>query len=742
MPTSGLGTSGIVAIPIPAGGAPGFVLTKVTGDDYDFDWLAGGGGASTLQDAYDNATAVPQITVAAGDPLTIDIPAASNNIFQLRDETNATLLRVGTVDDALLELTSTTQAFRIMTMTTAQKNALTNTEGFLVYDSDLNQLQQNDGVVWTTPGAGLTTLQGAYDNSLGAVPQILLDGVPTPISIRASVAGSVLEIQDVGAANVIFEVDADPDLIVARAGITVEDPFLNAAAPNSIVFSETYTQTGAFIGGPILSNGTITTGVSTTWIWALLQESKAYLIGINPAFAAFTLFNALASIGNSGNFNLVQAIITNNGVSHRRTSAGTSTTAQNIGLNNAPNTRGLVAGAVMTKTTGDIGLNFAPTFGTVAGSTVNFGTARAVWARNIAAALFQPGAGIENLTGYIVVEVDALPFGGNVTKRALRSGLTAATNTLMIENTGGANSDFGAGGVHFDDNAPVQFGGTAFNAQDASIFWAPAGFLEFFFAANGDSFELSNAVNNQIVMAGDTTSSELALDFTRGLTVGAPSTLGNQFCNFAQPALTVPVGGDWAGILLTQAGNLSIGALAMGRVSAWVINGTSLAAGTGSIGNTDTLTVGGMVTSSPGITVTERQSLHVIAGRSRFQSVMQYDPITPATLAAGTTQDYAGLLTGTANNGMRHWARLAGDGAGTSALGGIDATFAQDGDTFKLTNVSANNVTLNDQDAGSVAANRIISPTGANYVLGPDESAEIVYDLTTARWRILYGTGA
>ena len=45
---SGLGFSGIVAIQIPDDGATGFVLTKLTPDNYDYDWLAGGGGAVTV----------------------------------------------------------------------------------------------------------------------------------------------------------------------------------------------------------------------------------------------------------------------------------------------------------------------------------------------------------------------------------------------------------------------------------------------------------------------------------------------------------------------------------------------------------------------------------------------------------------------------------------------------------------------------------------------------------------------
>ena len=123
------------------------------------------------------------------------------------------------------------------------------------------------------------------------------------------------------------------------------------------MLSDTFSSGGAFIGGGILSNGTVTQTVSTTWIWALLQESKVYQQAINPAFAAFTLFNALCRRENLGNFNVVQAIVLNCGVVHRRTTSGTSTTAQTIGLNFAPSTSCLVSGGTMRKTTGDIAVH-------------------------------------------------------------------------------------------------------------------------------------------------------------------------------------------------------------------------------------------------------------------------------------------------------------------------------------------------------------------------------------------------
>lgn len=55
---------------------------------------------------------------------------------------------------------------------------------------------------------------------------------------------------------------------------------------------------------------------------------------------------------------------------------------------------------------------------------------------------------------------------------------------------------------------------------------------------------------------------------------------------------------------------------------------------------------------------------------------------------------------------------------------------------------AADTVTLQHQNAGSAAPHRIISPTGADYAIGPYESAHLVYLGPDARWIITGGTGA
>ncbi len=510
---------------------------------------------------------------------------------------------------------------------------------------------------------------------------------------------------------------------------------------NAMVFSETYTQSAAFVGGCILSNGTITYA-NSTWIWALLQESKAYVANVGAGFAAFTLFNALATITNGLNANLVQALILNNGVSHRSTGAVAVTTSQTIGLSNAPNTRALAAFGSMTKTIGDTAVRHAPTFGTVNLSTINFGTQRGLHMINPTFGLFQPSAGIEQITAYIGVDVDAIPFGGNITKRALRSNLAAATNTRAIECAGTAESDFG-GPVNFPNDFPngvIRMG--ASNDFSMGYLGATDDLYMQIVTPNVTQWRFSAPGTNRLLIENSTfADSELNLNYDK-FSLGAQSGAnGNQVGNFVTPARTIGVAGEWADFLLTQAGSLTVDGNSMSRVSAWVINGVSYASSSGTVTEADTLTVGGFPTSSPGVTITDRQSLHVIGGRSRFDSNLQFEPINPSALGAGDNNNWGGLLTGSANNNMREWARITGN-ATTSVITGIDSGAAQDGDAFTLTNVGSETILLAHQDTASTDVNRIITPDGNNYVLSENRSANIRYDATTERWRVITAPAA
>lgn len=54
-----------------------------------------------------------------------------------------------------------------------------------------------------------------------------------------------------------------------------------------------------------------------------------------------------------------------------------------------------------------------------------------------------------------------------------------------------------------------------------------------------------------------------------------------------------------------------------------------------------------------------------------------------------------------------------------------------------ILNVGAQNIVLQNQNAGSANANKIITGTGADVTMVPDDTAILWYDQTTTRWRIL-----
>lgn len=454
-------------------------------------------------------------------------------------------------------------------------------------------------------GAGLTTLQGAYDNDTAGA-QIMLNAVPDPIAIQATVSGLAFEVRDV-AGNPILSVRADTDEVEIDGALTVRDPFLNAGSPNSIVMADTYTTGAPFIGGPILSNGTVTYD-NSVFIWALLQESKIYQAAASPGFAAFTLFNALGRIENLGNFDLVQALVLNNGIHHRRTTSGTSLVAQTIGLSNSPQGSTGAVGAILTKSIGDTAVRHSPTFNTLGFSTYNMATQRGLHYINPAVALFGSSAGLETATALIAVDVEALPFGGTIVKAAVRSGIVAATNSYFLLNNGGAHSEFGAGNAHFNDLAGPRFGNT-FASPDWQMGWAAGGFLfeqQLLGAGTGQFQKSWPAVGRMLFnWAVDT---EFTLNAQLGFSLGAQlGANGNQFGNFVAAGQTITIGGGFSTFLLTHASNDTVDA-ALSQHAAWTINAATPTIGTGSIVDSVGLLVGG----NPNVG-TNRYGVHVLS---------------------------------------------------------------------------------------------------------------------------------
>jgi hypothetical protein len=97
---------------------------------------------------------------------------------------------------------------------------------------------------------------------------------------------------------------------------------------------------------------------------------------------------------------------------------------------------------------------------------------------------------------------------------------------------------------------------------------------------------------------------------------------------------------------------------------------------------------------------------------------------TNAALGAGNNNNYSVFSRGTA--------RLSAAGGG-STITGIVADVA--GMRLRIINVSANTLTISNNDVNSSAANRILTVTGANIALAQNQWVDLEYDGTSAIWR-------
>jgi hypothetical protein len=652
---SGLGFSGIVAIQIPDDGATGEVLTKLTPDNYDYDWLAGGGGGGQV----DSVVGGVNINVNAADPINpiVNLDAAITGVSvngvtltaagaatNFLDETGAYSVPAGTgitieEEGVPLATLATSLDFVGASITasgvgstktiTAVDQVVTSLFLSGLFGTILN-LTQTFGAspisVDLAAALGLSSLQTLYDVD-PTVPQITVNPTDELTIDANAVGGDVFAVRD----------EADVDLM--RMNTTGSDIFggtgvadiLNLQGANAagrgtinthgtilidfdwttdigfyaIRWANTIPATGLAVAG-LFQVANILTVDSPTFISSTVDDLSNIRWTVNPGFAVQTLFFARptyrsTTVGISPSQSFMYAA---QGQYHI-TGAGVTPVVTYRGFSFAPIIRVDNAGDELNlgSTTG---LILQPLFNTRNATAVaNYGVIRGVHMTNATTILFGLGIGSEIATDWIGLDMDVLTgLVVSGSRIAVRSAIINFASNYLILNTGGAQSDFGAGNVHVDDDTSFSMG-NVIATPDAEMQWLPA--------------------NNALDLSG---------------------------------------------------------------------------------------------------------------GRVRVRGAMEYPPITPAALGAGNNNDWTGLLTDAFSANMRHWARISGN-ATTSVLTGIDATAAEDGDTFDLTNISANAIEITDEDVASLAANRIITATNDTYTLEADETIKVRYDTTNSRWRII-----
>ena len=821
---SGLGFSGIVAIQIPDDGATGEVLTKLTPDNYDYDWQAGGGGGPTVDPGTINDTILrwvggtpaweeftafilpladgltdqimstdgagtlsfvdPQAgggllsaeyrfstSIVAADPgsgryrFDTGAYATVTEIF-IDDETSGgvdisnLLTQVGLGDRLYFQVKTESNKFVVFDVTGP---AVDNVGWFTIPVDDVvfgDFFANNDRciLIWSVGGTP-ETLQTAY-NEDPSVPQITINATPDPLTIDASVAGDVFAVRDAAAAD-LLRIGSTGGLIVGgvnsanRLAITgstdVDLGFIDMNSPIEIDVDWTVSGQANVIewNTVIPSSGLAVSGFmrvapeihidSGLFIFGTVIDQGRYLQEIAPGFAVHTLFLGQPNLEtmtagiqpNQVFIYAAQPQMENNGA------GGLGTPVPNvIGMTNTPQLITRVIGDTLS-VTNLTGVQVSPVFSTVAFTTINFGTIRGVHMTNPAVGLFAPQAGVESMTAYIGLEVNAIPFGGNVTKAAVRSALVAASNTRLILNTSTAESDFGGGSIHLNDNTFLKFGNTVLN-PDLLAFWATTesklAWSTAFGVGGNPMYMHGNAADEWYFSQNSGGAFDIGLAFdvnavVFGTTAPTPNS-NNWFVQFAGPNLRqVQIGGEYSDVLWTAGGTIDVNGQAVSDLQAFKINSVSTLLNGGTIADISTLYVQAMASVN---FTTSTQALRVL-GRARIDGHLNQGSQSPAQLTANTNDWQLAP-----NNAQRGVVLLTTDGLGPYNVTGIDSAVgrAQDADFLLIINISADTITFTNQDVLSLAANRFITATGAGIAVGPNESIRFWYDDTgVARWR-------
>jgi hypothetical protein len=812
MPQSGLGTAGIVAIPIPAGGAVGEVLTKQSGDNYDFDWAAGGGGGAPDNAEYvvlaldatltDERVLTPGTSVqltdgGAGGLVTLDVEhlefvavaanpggVPANTLYQ-DDGTNFNVNTVAMGDLTIPMLLTGDIGFGnpgteqsginiagFNFDATAKINDFGGSiDGMLVlhrhstsFGSNLIMSRANSDTsahIALTPGQVISQIVNVgWSGTHYDIAGIMQLGVPSGSTVSpTSLAGeySFFTTPD-GSNTALLALLIGSDQSIQFSGAytfpTVDgtlDQMLSTDGAGQLSFVDRSEVTSLFLSGLFgtILNLTQTFGaspISVDLAAALGLSSLQTLYDVDPAVPQITV--------NAADELTIDASVAGDVFAVRDES--------NVDLMRMNTTGSEIFGGTGASDILDLqGANAA-----------NRGTV------NIHGTTLLDFDWTSDLGFYAIQWANTIPASGPGVV-----GLFQVSNVITVDNSVFISStvdDFSTISWTVAPGFAVQtlfFARPTYQSTTAAI--APS--QAFIFGAQAQ-YRLTGAGSVTVptyralsfapIIRVDNAGDELHLTTTEGLTLQPLFNTRNatavadygvirgvHMLNASQilfgQGLGSEIADDWIGLdvellsgLIVSGTRVAVRSAIVNFASNYLIQnlgGAQSEFGDGDVHVNDDVSFSlGNTIAAPDAEVQwlpANNALDFSGGRVRVRGAVEYPPIVPAALGAGNTNDWTGLLTDAFSAAMRHWARISGNVV-TSVLTGIDATAAEDGDTFELTNVSANTIEITHEDAASAAANRIITPTGVTYLLAADESVIVRYDTTTSRWRLLGGTGA
>lgn len=130
-------------------------------------------------------------------------------------------------------------------------------------------------------------------------------------------------------------------------------------------------------------------------------------------------------------------------------------------------------------------------------------------------------------------------------------------------------------------------------------------------------------------------------------------------------------------------------------------------------------------------------SAKLISAGASFGRAVQFSSDGGPSTFAQTAQSPS-QITGDRNNydpgGPSYFQRWSSDASRN--VTGLQFPPQVDGSVHVIINVGSNNIVLVHESASSTAANRFLNSTGADITLSANQAADVIYDGTSARWRV------